>query len=72
MPAVTNGADETPATLTTPNFCAQCGTALAAGSLFCPNCGAPIDEGHLVCRYCGTDVRSVVDAPVLVSRLEMY
>jgi hypothetical protein len=38
----------------------------------CPNCGAPLDAGELICSHCQTDVRGVVAAPLLVSRLELY
>lgn len=45
-------------------------TAVAQSS--CPNCGAPAAGGALVCGHCGTDLRSVVDVPLLVTRLELY
>jgi NMD protein affecting ribosome stability and mRNA decay len=42
------------------------------GQQTCPNCGAPIGNGELVCGYCRTDVRSLVEVPLVVSRLELY
>ena len=38
----------------------------------CPNCGATIAGGELICGHCGTDVRTVVHAPIVVSRLNLY
>ncbi len=38
----------------------------------CPNCGAPLANGELICGHCGADVRTVVEVPLLVSRLEIY
>jgi hypothetical protein len=38
----------------------------------CPNCGAPVGTGELICGHCHADVRSVVDVPIEVSRLELY
>lgn len=38
----------------------------------CPNCGAPLPAGGLTCGHCGSDVRTVVNVPLLVSRLELY
>lgn len=38
----------------------------------CPNCGAPIAPGELICAHCNTDVRSTVEVPLVVSRLELY
>ncbi len=45
---------------------------VVVGQALCPNCGAPIPEGELVCDHCHTDVRQVVSAPLVVSRLEFY
>ena len=47
------------------------GRATVAPSV-CPNCGAPIARGELICTHCQTDVRSVVDTALLVSRVELY
>lgn len=47
-------------------------TQVVVGQASCPNCGAPIPEGRLVCDHCHTDVRQVVSAPLVVSRLELY
>jgi ribosomal protein S27AE len=38
----------------------------------CPNCGAPLGKGELICGHCGTDVRTVSEVPLLVSRVELY
>ena len=38
----------------------------------CPNCGAPLGSGELVCSHCHTDVRSVVEVPLVVSHLGLY
>jgi hypothetical protein len=38
----------------------------------CPNCGAPVAQGELICDHCGADVRSTVEVPLVVSRLELY
>ncbi len=48
------------------------GAEVTVGQASCPNCGAPIDQGELICEHCGADVRSVVKAPLVVSRLELY
>jgi hypothetical protein len=50
----------------------QFGGQVTTGQLNCPNCGAPIGEGELICGHCHTDVRRVVDVPIVVSRLELY
>jgi len=50
----------------------QLGGELTVGQPTCPNCGAPIGQGELICGHCHTDVRSTVNVPVLVSRLEIY
>jgi zinc-ribbon domain len=42
------------------------------GQPTCPNCGAPVGDGELICSHCHADVRSVIDAPIVVSRLELY
>lgn len=50
----------------------QCDAMTTVGQASCPNCGAPIPGGALICGHCGHDVRSVVTAPLSVSRLEIY
>jgi hypothetical protein len=50
----------------------QLGGQLTVGQPDCPNCGAPVGDGELICGHCHTDVRSVVDVPIVVSRLELY
>jgi hypothetical protein len=50
----------------------QLGAEATVGQPSCSNCGAPLSQGELICGHCGTDVRSVVEVPVLVSRLELY
>jgi hypothetical protein len=50
----------------------QLGAEATVGQTTCPNCGGPIAPGQLVCEHCGTDVRSVVDVPLIVSGLELY
>jgi len=47
-------------------------TQVVVGQTSCTNCGAPIPEGRLVCDHCHADVRQVVSAPLVVSRLELY
>jgi len=47
-------------------------TQVVVGQATCPNCGAPVPEGRLICDHCHTDVRQVVSAPLVVSRLELY
>lgn len=50
----------------------ELGAEVTVGQAMCPNCGAPIAQGALICEHCRADVRSVVKAPLVVSRLEMY
>jgi ribosomal protein S27AE len=50
----------------------QFGGQVTVGNPSCPNCGAPIGQGELICGHCHTDVRSVVDVPIVVSRLDLY
>ncbi len=50
----------------------QLGAQVTVGQLQCPNCGAPIAKGALICEHCRTDVRSVVETPLAVIRLELY
>ena len=50
----------------------QFGAQVTVGQPNCPNCGAPIGPGELICGHCHTDVRSVVDVPIVVSRLDLY
>lgn len=50
----------------------QLGAQVTVGGATCPNCGAPVAPGHLICSHCQTDVRGTVDAPLVVSRLELY
>jgi hypothetical protein len=50
----------------------QLGAQVTVGQTTCPNCGGPIPQGQLICSHCGTDVRSVVQVPLVVSRLELY
>jgi hypothetical protein len=50
----------------------ELGAEVTVGQATCPNCGAPIAQGALICEHCRADVRSVVKAPLVVSRLEMY
>lgn len=50
----------------------QLDAQVTVGQTTCPNCGAPIATGELVCGHCHQDVRSVVDVPLVVSRLELY
>jgi hypothetical protein len=50
----------------------QLGAQVTVGQSQCPNCGAPIATGELICGHCRADVRSVVEAPLVVSRLELY
>jgi len=45
---------------------------VVVGKAICPNCGAPVPEGQLICEHCHADVRQVVSAPLVVSRLELY
>jgi hypothetical protein len=50
----------------------QFGGQVTVGQTTCPNCGAPIGTGELICGHCHTDVRSVVDVPIVVRRPELY
>ena len=50
----------------------QLGAQVTVGQPNCPNCGAPIAKGALICEHCRADVRSVVEVPLVVSRLELY
>jgi len=50
----------------------QFGGQVTVGQPNCPNCGAPIGTGELICGHCHTDVRSVIDVPIVVSRLDLY
>jgi hypothetical protein len=50
----------------------QLGAQVTVGQATCPNCGAPIAKGELICGHCQADVRSVVEVPLVVSRLELY
>ena len=50
----------------------QLGAEVTVGQAICPNCGAPIAQGALICEHCRADVRTVVKAPLVVSRLELY
>ena len=50
----------------------QLGTQVTIGQPQCPNCGAPLARGELICGHCHADVRSIVEAPIAVSRLELY
>jgi hypothetical protein len=50
----------------------QLGAQVMVGQETCPNCGAPIGKGELLCEYCHTDVRSLVEVPLVVSRLVLY
>jgi len=50
----------------------QFGGQVTVSQPSCPNCGAPVGTGELICRHCHADVRSVVDVPIVVSRLDLY
>ena len=50
----------------------QVGGHVTVGQPDCPNCGAPVGQGELICGHCHADVRSVVDVPIVVSRLDLY
>jgi hypothetical protein len=50
----------------------QLGAQVTVGQPTCPNCGGPIAQGQLICSHCGTDVRGVVQVPLVVSHLELY
>jgi len=45
---------------------------VTVGRTSCTNCGAPLDGGQLVCDHCHADVRRTAEAPLVVSRLELY
>lgn len=50
----------------------QLGAQVTVGGATCPNCGAPVAPGHLICSHCQTDVRGTIEAPLVVSRLDLY
>jgi hypothetical protein len=50
----------------------QMNVQVTIGQATCPSCGAPLSRGQLICDHCHTDVRNVVDVPLVVSRLELY
>jgi hypothetical protein len=50
----------------------QFGGKATVGQPSCPNCGAPVGKGELICRHCHADVRSMIDVPIVVSRLDLY
>lgn len=50
----------------------QFGGQVTVSQPSCPNCGAPVGRGELICGHCHTDVRSVVDVPIVVTRLDLY
>jgi ribosomal protein S27AE len=50
----------------------EAGGEVTVGQTSCPNCGAPLGTGELLCGHCHTDVRSVAQVPLVVSRLELY
>jgi hypothetical protein len=50
----------------------QLGGNVTVGQPTCPNCGGPIPPGQLICGHCGTDVRSVVNVPLVVTKIEAY
>jgi hypothetical protein len=50
----------------------QIGAQVTVGQSQCPNCGAPIAQGELICAHCHADVRSVMEVPIVVNRLELY
>jgi ribosomal protein S27AE len=50
----------------------QLGGDVTVGQQTCPNCGAPVEPGELVCDHCRSDVRTTVEVPLLVTRLELY
>jgi hypothetical protein len=50
----------------------QLGAQVTVGQSQCPNCGAPLATGELVCSHCQTDVRNVVEAPIVVAKIELY
>jgi hypothetical protein len=50
----------------------QLGGEVTVGQPTCPNCGGPIPQGQLICAHCGADVRSVVNVPLVVAKIEAY
>jgi hypothetical protein len=48
------------------------GAQVTVGQPSCPNCGAPAATGALICEHCQADLRSVVEVPLAVSRIELY
>jgi hypothetical protein len=50
----------------------QLGGSVTMGQQICPSCGAPVDPGELVCGHCRSDVRTTVEVPLVVTRLELY
>jgi len=50
----------------------QFGGQVTVSQPSCPNCGAPVGKGELICGHCHADVRSAVDVPIVVSRLDLY
>jgi uncharacterized protein (UPF0212 family) len=48
------------------------GSQVTVGQTTCPNCGAPLGQGELICGHCQTDVRRVVNVPLVVSHVELY
>jgi predicted amidophosphoribosyltransferase len=50
----------------------ELGGQVTVGQPTCPNCGAPIAAGELICDHCRTDVRTTVQVPLVVTRLEIY
>jgi hypothetical protein len=45
---------------------------VTVGAHDCPNCGAPLAVGHVVCEHCHADVRTAVQVPLAVGKLEIY
>jgi hypothetical protein len=50
----------------------ETGAQVTLAAQTCPNCGAPLAPGELICGHCRADVRTTVEAPLVVSRLELY
>jgi len=50
----------------------QFGGQVTVSQPSCPSCGAPVGKGELICGHCHADVRSVVDVPIVVGRLDLY
>jgi len=48
------------------------GAQVVVGQSTCPNCGAPLGDGQLICDHCHANVGRAVDAPLIVTRLELY